>query len=85
MSFSVRIVDANHRPDLYAEIERDEELIAEAFVDEGEMRVALVGADGSPLWIAAVEEIEHALAQARQQLVMFGLLDAPPSSEGNGE
>jgi len=75
VSLSVRIVDANHRPDLYAEIEHDEELIAEAFVEEGEMRVAFVGADGSPAWTAAADEIEHALALARQQLVKFGLLD----------
>lgn len=40
MSFSVRIVDAEDRPDVYAEIEYDEELVAEVFAEHGRMYVA---------------------------------------------
>lgn len=74
MSFSVRIVDSEHRPELYAEIEYDEELVAEAFVEDGQMRVAVVGLDGTELWVASFDELQHALSQARQQLMKFGLL-----------
>ena len=75
MSFSVRIVDAEHRPEVYAEIEYDDELVGEAFVEEGRMKVAFVGLDGSPMWVAAGTDLEQALALAREQLVKFGLLE----------
>lgn len=75
MRFSVRIVDAAHRPELYAEIEYDEELVAEAFVEDGQMHVAVVGLDGTQLWVASSDELQHALSQARQQLMKFGLLE----------
>lgn len=75
MSFSVTIVDADHRPDLYAEIEYDGELIAEAFVEERRMRVSLVDRDGGHMWGAEVKDLELALAQARQELRRFGLLE----------
>lgn len=75
MSLTVTIVDADHRPDLYAEIEYDGERIAEAFAEGGRMRIAFVGLDGSPMWDAAGDELEHALALAREQLKKFGLLE----------
>lgn len=75
MSFTVTIVDADHRPDLYAEIEYDGERVAEAFTEDGRMRVAFVDLGGQPLWSAASEDLEFALTQARQQLAKFGLLE----------
>lgn len=75
MNFSVRIVDADHRPEVYAEIEYDDELVAEAFVEEGLMKVAFVGLDGSPMWVGNGTDIEQAIALAREQLAKFGLLE----------
>lgn len=75
MSFSVRMVDAEHRPDLYAEIEYDEELVAEVFVEGGQMRVAIVGLDGTSLWVASLDDLQAALSQAREELAKFGLLE----------
>lgn len=75
MSFSVRIVDAEHRPEVYAEIEYDDQLVAEAYVERGRMQVAFVGLDGSPMWVAAGDDLEDALGLAREQLTKFGLLE----------
>jgi len=75
VSFSVAIVDADHRPDVYAEIERDEELVAEAFTEGGRMHVAFVDPEGRPLWVAAADELEDALKQARHALMQAGLLE----------
>lgn len=75
MSFSVRIVDADDRSELYAEIEYGEELVAEVFAENGRMRVAFMDPGGTPLWIASGEELERALSQARQGLLKFGLLE----------
>lgn len=75
MSFSVTIVDADDRADLCAEIEHDGERVAEAFAEGGRMRVAFVGLDGQPMWTAVAEDLEFALAQARQELIKFGLLE----------
>ncbi len=75
MSFSVRVVDAGHRPDLFAEIEYGEELMAEAFVEEGRMRITFVDLDGNHMWVAEAKDLELALEQARQELRKFGLLE----------
>jgi hypothetical protein len=75
VSFSVRIVDAGHRPDLFAEIEYDDELVAEAFVEDGRKRVSFVDLDGSHMWGAEAKDLEFAVAQARQELRKFGLLE----------
>ncbi len=75
MSFTTTIVDAEHRPELYAEIEYDEDLIAEAFVEAGRMRIALMDLDGKPMWTGEVAELEQALVQAREELAKFGLLN----------
>lgn len=75
MSFSVRIIDAEHRPEVYAEIEYDDELVAEAYVERGVMKVAFVGLGGTPMWVTTDTETEHALALAREQLRKFGLLE----------
>jgi hypothetical protein len=74
MSFSVRIVDAEHRSDLYAEIEYGGELVAEAFVEQGQMHIMIVSVDGTPMWHAAAHEIEGAFALARAELIKFELL-----------
>ena len=74
MSFSVTVVDAAHRPDVYAEIEHDGELVAEAFPEGGRMRVAFVDPEGQPLWVAAADELDDALQRARQALMEAGLL-----------
>ena len=75
MTIQVTIVDADHRPDLYAELEYNGALVAEAFVEDGTMRMTFVGLDGGPLWTARVEEISDALSRARSELVRFGLLE----------
>lgn len=75
MSFSVTIVDAAHRPEVYAEIEYDGELIAEAFAEDGRMKVAFVGVDGRPLWVAEAEDLRDALARAQKALTEAGLFE----------
>jgi hypothetical protein len=74
MTFSVTVVDSDKRPDLYAELEYDGELVAEAFVEGERMRVAFVDVHGDPLWVAEPEQVKQALEQAREQLLKFGLL-----------
>lgn len=72
MSFSVRIVDAEHRPEVYAEIECDEELVAEAYAEQGHMQVALLSRDGRPMWAAPGDEFEvrlRVLASSSRSLV----------------
>lgn len=73
MTFSVTVVDSQHRPDLFAEVERDGELALEVFVSEGKVCAAIIGSDGRALWESSVEDIRDALTRAEDALSEFGL------------
>ena len=75
MSFAVTIVDADHRPAVFAEIELDGVLVAEAFAEGRRMRVAFVDPDGEMLWETDVDELRDALQRARDALVEMALVD----------
>jgi hypothetical protein len=73
--FTVRIVSAPHRPEVYAEIELDGDLVAEAFADAGQMRLAFVGDGGQILWEASADELRDALDRARGALADMAFFD----------
>ncbi len=75
MSFAVTIVDAEHRASVFAEIEFDGEIVAEAFAEAGTMRVAFVDPGGDVLWETAAEQLHDALRRAHGALVEAGLVD----------
>jgi len=72
-TFSVQVVDSNDRPDVYVEIEFGGELVAEAYVDEGEMRLSF---PSSAKWSASAAELEDAIARARGALTEFGFFES---------
>lgn len=74
MSFTVRVASAGHRPDVFAEIELDGELVAEAYVEVGRMMVALVDIAGEVLWAAPADNLLAAVERARVALTDSGLL-----------
>lgn len=74
MSFTVRIVSAGHRPDVFAEIELDGELVAEAYVEGGLMMIALAGVEGEVMWAAPANDLLAAVERARVALTDSGLL-----------
>ncbi len=74
MSFTVRIASAGHRPDVFAEIELDGELVAEAYAERGRMMVALVDIEGEVMWIAPVDNLLATVERARLALIDSGLL-----------
>lgn len=75
MSFTVRIASAGHRPDVFAEIELDGELVAEAFVEAGRMMISLTSMEGETLWVASNDDLLAALERARDALTDSGLLE----------
>ena len=74
MSFSVRLSSANHRPDIFAEIEYDGELVAEAFVESGQLMIALTDPGGKEMWAGPENDLLAALQRARISLRDAGLL-----------
>lgn len=74
MTFAVTIVDASHRPNVFAEIELDGELIAEAYVEAGRMRLAFVDPSGGFLGEGSADEFGDAVTRARAALADAGLL-----------
>ena len=75
MSFAITIVDAAHRPSVFAEIELDGELVAEVFAEAGRMRLAFVDPGGSIRWETAAEELYDAIECARDALDEAKLLE----------
>lgn len=73
MTFSVRVVDAQHRPGLYAEIERDNALVAEVVIEAGQARVSIVDEGGAEMWEDDVGDLLDALKRAKQALAEMGL------------
>ena len=50
----MQIVSADHRLEVFAEIEYGGDIFAEAFVEDGHMAVAFMNAEGDQLWVASV-------------------------------
>jgi hypothetical protein len=71
--FAVQVVSANDRPEVYVEIEFGGELVAEAYVQDGEMRLSFPPAVE---WSAPATEFEDAIARAREALNEFGLFES---------
>lgn len=74
MSLAVTIVDAPHRPAVFAEIELDGELIAEAYVEAGRMRLAFIDPAGGFVGDVSHDELADAMDRARAALRGAGLL-----------
>jgi hypothetical protein len=64
-------VDAPHRPEIFAEVEYDGELVAEVFEAGEGLSIALVDHAGKPLWEAPLSDVETALAGARAEMNRF--------------
>jgi len=75
MSLNVTIVDADHRASVFAEIELEGELVAEAYVEGETMRVAFTDSAGKELWHTSAEDLLDGLRRARTALAEMGLID----------